>query len=315
MVTGKRNVLNLASFGKVLKTDIVLVVEIGGVQWEDISVSVKLLEPGGLLWIDHGVVLEHDKHGSVQTGESLFSDVSELSSRDLLVVHRWQEDAVLLISLHVVDISEISSWCEPVLGKAEVDNSLGQEVDDIASESREAAWNGINSHVWSTGSKHISNFTWHITLLSDVSGKKAALRKSNGVELSLEIFVGSNLLAGLLGDGLEVVEDLSDEWKANFDAVNWSFSCSSNLFIELKVSWVDASISESMEHSSWYTLIGVISGNFFSDNGVIISVGGIKWRIMMFLVSRVGFELCTPLFLGIFDQGALFVDIFWCRIG
>jgi hypothetical protein len=200
------------------------------------------------------------------------------------------------------------------LGKAEVDNSLGQEVDDIASESREAAWNGINSHVWSTGSKHISNFTWHITLLSDVSGKKAALRKSNGVEFSLEIFVGSNLLAGLLGDSLEVVEDLSDEWKANFDAVNWSFSCSSNLFIELKVSWVDASISESMEHSSWYTLIGVISGNFFSDNGVIISVGGIKWRIMMFLVSRVGFELCTPLFLGIFDQGALFVDIFWCRI-
>jgi len=196
MVSRKRNVLNLSRFSEVLKADEVLVVEIGAVQWKDLSVSVKLLEPGGLLRINYGVVLEHDKHGSVHALESIFSDVSEFSSRDLLVVHSWQEDAILLISLHIVDISEISSWCEPVLGKAEVDNSLGQEVRDITSESREAAWNGINSHVWSTGGKHVSNFTWHVTLLSDVSGKETALRKSHDVELSLEIFVSCNLLAG-----------------------------------------------------------------------------------------------------------------------
>jgi hypothetical protein len=158
--------------------------------------------------------------------------------------------------------------------------------------------------MWSTGGEHVSDFTWHVTLLSDVSGEKAALRKSHDVELSLEVLVSGDLLAGFLSDGLEVVEDLTDKWEANFDAVNWGTSCSSNLLIKLKISWVDASISESMEHSSWCTLTGGISRSNIFNRVITLVLDGPKWGIMVLLIPHISF-------LGIFDQGALFVHVFW----
>jgi hypothetical protein len=35
--------------------------------------------------------------------------------------------------------------------------------------------NSINTHVWTTKSYNVSNFTWHVALLGNVSGEKTTL--------------------------------------------------------------------------------------------------------------------------------------------
>ena len=47
MVTLESHVLGLASFGERLQTDVVLVVEVGSVEWKQLAVRIELLEPGG----------------------------------------------------------------------------------------------------------------------------------------------------------------------------------------------------------------------------------------------------------------------------
>jgi hypothetical protein len=39
----------------------------------------------------------------------------------VLVIQSWEEDRVFLISNHVIDISEISSWSDPVLSQGGID--------------------------------------------------------------------------------------------------------------------------------------------------------------------------------------------------
>lgn len=251
MVSVNRHKLDLTSLVERLDTNVVILVESSSVQWKNsLTIFGEGLEPGTLLWIDDRVLLEHNKHCLVNIGEGSLSQFRELTG-GLLVVQGWEEsrsEDVVVVSLHV---SEVSSWSKPVLGKAGVNNLLGHEVDNIAKNTGKAAWDSIDTHVWSSHSKDISDLTWHLTLLSHVSSEKTSLRKSHNIELTLEVWVRSNLLARFLGNGLEVIEDLSEGWDSDFNAVNLGVSSGSNHSINLNISWVNASISKSMEHGCW----------------------------------------------------------------
>lgn len=58
--------LDAAGLIETLQTDPILLVEFGVLNWENSSVSLKLGEPGSFLGINHGIVREHDQHGSVE---------------------------------------------------------------------------------------------------------------------------------------------------------------------------------------------------------------------------------------------------------
>ena len=169
------------------------------------------------------------------------------------------------------------------MGETGVNKLLGNEVDNIAHSTGKAAWDSINTHMWSSKSKNISNLTWHLALLSNVSGKKSSLRESNNIELTLEVLVGSNLLARFLSNGLKVVEDLSKRWDSYLDAVNLTLgiSSSSDHSIELDVSWVDAGISKSMEHGSWNSISIWVDCEFSS---LLILLHLIEWGLVVLAV-------------------------------
>lgn len=138
----------------------------------------------------------------------------------MLIVESWQEDGLLDVLLHVVHISEVASWSDPVLGPGLVDELLGDGVDDVACEAIEAVWNGINAHVWTTESYDVSDSAWHVALFGDVSGEETALRETNNIEFTVECLVIFNLLARFLSNLLEIVDDGADGWNTDFDALN-----------------------------------------------------------------------------------------------
>jgi len=138
-------------------------------------------------------------------------------------------------------------------------------------------WDSINTHVWTTSGKNVSDSSWHVARFSDVSSKETSLRKTDDIELTLEVLIGSNLLAGLLSNVLEVVDNLTNRWEADLDAMDWGIKTFTNEFIDLSDSWVEAHISESVEHGSWDTLslitiplvgsdsLNIIEGRSFSS--------------------------------------------------
>jgi len=193
-------VVNFTGLGESLKADDIVVIEIGLVKGEYGVVLVQLLEPGGLSWVNHGVFLEFDEHCCVEVRESIFSDFGNVSAVDFLIVERGKEDAVSLVGGKVVDISEISSWRNHVLGNWDVYELFDHKVDNIAEDAFVAMWNCIYTHMWTTNGEHISDFTWHVTFFNDVSGQETTLRESDNVEFSLEIWVGSYLLTSFLSN-------------------------------------------------------------------------------------------------------------------
>jgi hypothetical protein len=58
--------LDAAGLVESLQADPVLLVELGVLDWKDCAVSLKLGEPGSFFGINHGIVGEHDQHGSVE---------------------------------------------------------------------------------------------------------------------------------------------------------------------------------------------------------------------------------------------------------
>lgn len=209
MVTVEGKIFDLAGLGERSEADVIVLVEIGGVQLLDFAVGVELLEPGCLLGVNHGILLEHDKHRRVEARESLLSQGCGVAILGLLVVESWEEDAVPLILGEVVDVSEIARWSDSLLGLAEVHKLFDGGVDQSAENATNAVRDGIDTHVWTTDCEHVSNFAFHVTFLDDVSRQKSTLRKTNDVELSLEIRVGGDLFARLLGDSCEIAQNFS----------------------------------------------------------------------------------------------------------
>jgi hypothetical protein len=150
VVSWKRVVVNFTGLGESLKADDIVVIEIGLVKGEYGVVLVQLLEPGGLSWVNHGVFLKFDKHCCVEVRESIFSDFCNVSAVDFLIVERGKEDAVSLVGGKVVDISEISSWRNHVLGNWDVYELFDHKVDNIAEDAFVAMWNCIYTHMWTT---------------------------------------------------------------------------------------------------------------------------------------------------------------------
>jgi hypothetical protein len=115
-------------------------------------------------------------------------------------------------------------------------------------------WDGINTHVWATESNNISNLSWHVTFLSNVSGEETTLRKTNDVEFTSEGLIIFDFLARLLSNFLEIIDDRSNHWHSNLDALNLGTSSMSEHEVELDVTWLHAEVAESVEHGSWYAI-------------------------------------------------------------
>jgi len=210
MVTVNLLILDLSSLGEVLKTDEVLVVEVSSVEWEHVVMGVQGLEPGGLLWVDHGVLGEHHEHTTVDGRESLLSQSGIIARGSFLVIHGGEEYRIFLVNLEVVYISKVSGWDYPILGDAHINKLLGSPVDNVTEDTGQAVRNGINSHVWTSSSENVSNLSGHVTFLSNMSGEKSSLRKTDDVEFTLEVLMFSDLLAALFSDVLDVVDNLTN---------------------------------------------------------------------------------------------------------
>jgi hypothetical protein len=59
------------------------------------------------------------------------------------------------------------------------------------------------------------------------------------------------LRARLFSYGFKIIEDLTNRWSTDLDAVNWCPSSSLDLIIQVLESWIDASISKAMEDGCW----------------------------------------------------------------
>lgn len=145
--------------------------------------------------------------------------------------------------------------------------------------------------MWSSKGKDISDLSWHLAFFSDVSSQKTSLREPDNIELTLEIFIGNNFLARFLSNCLKVVENFSKRWNTNFDAVNLGIGSCGDHSIELNISWVDASISESMEHSGGDSISLWIWDKLSS---LLILFELVEWGLVMLsiLVHIISFKLC-----------------------
>ena len=93
MVSWEGHELDLAIFVQSFHSNVVLVVEISSIERQEVALLVKRLEPSSFLWIDDGVLIELDKHCSVEIRESLRSKLLVVTKPSLfvLVVEGWQE--------------------------------------------------------------------------------------------------------------------------------------------------------------------------------------------------------------------------------
>lgn len=72
MIAFKGEVLNFACLFKSSETDVIILVEIGLINWKDRAISLELPEPGSFLGIDDLIFSEHDKQGSIKISKSCF---------------------------------------------------------------------------------------------------------------------------------------------------------------------------------------------------------------------------------------------------
>mmetsp|Transcript_26192 Transcript_26192/g.39987 ORF Transcript_26192/g.39987 Transcript_26192/m.39987 type:complete len:437 (-) Transcript_26192:14-1324(-) len=299
MVSLNAHEVDLVGLHQALQTDVVVVVEGGGVQREDLlGLVVEGLEPRRLLGVDNSILVEHDQHSSVEVGESGLSHGRVGALGVVLVVQSGQEHGVLLVVLHVAHISEVAGGSQPVLDRLQVNQLSGGGVQDAAQNSVGAVGNGIDTHVGASDGEHVPDGTGHIALLDDVSSEEATLRETDHVELTLEIGVLGDLLARLISDSLEVIEVLSESRESNLNAVSRGVSSLAELLGETLHARVDASIAESVEDSGRDTLrLGVVPGA--AD---IIGLQGVEGRVVVLVNERLG-----DLFLEEFHEGARFV--------
>ena len=81
MISLNANKLDFLGFVESLETESVILVEVAFLEWLKVARSIELLEPLGLLGVDHSVLSEHHEHGAVESSEvslSAFLDRSLL---------------------------------------------------------------------------------------------------------------------------------------------------------------------------------------------------------------------------------------------
>jgi len=69
----------------------------------------------------------------------------------------------------------------------------------------------------------------------------------------LKIWICCDLFARFFCNILKIIEDLSEGWDTDLNAVDLGSGSLGNNSIELNVSWVDTGVTESVEESCWDT--------------------------------------------------------------
>ena len=96
----------------------------------------------------------------------------------------------------------------------------------------------------------------------------------------MEVLVVNDLFARLFCDCFKVIDHLSNSWKTNFNALNVSSSTLFDHMLKLNISWVNTSISKSMEYSCWNSIWVPV----FCLFNLIFSI---EWRFMVFFVESI----------------------------
>lgn len=206
MVSVDQDLLHFLGFVHGLETEAVV-----GVDWlllhgDHVALGVKGTEDCGFLWVDHGVVEELHHHDAVESCESLL--VHGGLWMVFLVVEVWQEDGVSQVALHMVWVSEVASWSNVFLGELEVNSVLHQVVDDVAEDAREAMRSCFDTHAWRTNGEKVVGCLGGVTELSNVSGKKTSLRKTDNVEFGVgEMWIGLHFGASFMSLIFKVFKD------------------------------------------------------------------------------------------------------------
>lgn len=95
MVSFDKNTLNLSGLIHCLKSKSIILVNVLVLHLDCIVVDIKRSELSCLLWINHVVLGEFDKHYGVQGGESFLVEV--VFGMLLFVVEEWEEDGILQV--------------------------------------------------------------------------------------------------------------------------------------------------------------------------------------------------------------------------
>merc|ERR1719469_949138 len=249
MVTNDAGENDLVGLVKGLNSEEVVLVEVTILEGLEGAIGVELLEPLGLLGVDHGVLGEHHEESTVKSGEfGLASGVVCIVS--LLVVQVGEEDGSSEVLLVVSDVTEVASGSNQVLDEASVDEVTGDRVDDVADEAVEAVGDVRDTHVRSTDGGPVADCTLDGAALDDVTSEEGALGESHDVDL---VGVGESLVslelgASLIGLVLEVVGHGSDGTVANLDALGVVAGLLGDRLGEGVHAGVDAGVTEAVEN-------------------------------------------------------------------
>jgi hypothetical protein len=252
MVTFNLDELNLLGFVKGLEADGIGFIPITILKGHDLHEVVKALEPLRLFRVNHGVLIEHHSHQSVD-GREASLNCSLISILSSLIVKEAKEYRAGKISLHMMRITEITSRTNYVLDLSEIDHLANHEVNHLAEFTTEAVRDISYSHVRSSNSKNVADF--HISMLegtslSNMTGKETTLGKSSNIELTFESFIGVESFTGGISLLLEILEDRSLRSISNLNTNGISSSLLCNLTGEVLHSRIDTGISKTMEDSS-----------------------------------------------------------------
>lgn len=175
VVAHDRRVDDLAGLIERTKTNVVILVEVAVGEGLHAAIQIELLEPLGLLGVNHGVLGEHGEQGAVQGGEALLTGGLGLRVI-LLVVEVGEEHAACQVLAIVPWVAEVTSRSNQVLDEVIVDEFTSNTVHEGADGARrEAMWNVGDTHVGSTNGSPIADLTLNGAALDNVTSKKGSL--------------------------------------------------------------------------------------------------------------------------------------------
>ena len=198
MITFNGDELNLLGLVESFHSDVVVFVEVAIFKWEDVLTGrVGYLEPFRLLWMDHGILREHNEHKAVQVSELALSASVGIG----FVVEGRKEDALAQVGADVLWVTVVASWADVILNILLVHHGAGKAVDELADWALGTVWQGGDTHVRSTDGQEVASFWCTFTLFDDVSSNQCTLRKAYDIDLIgiLEFIDGKEGFASLFG--------------------------------------------------------------------------------------------------------------------